>query len=110
VASLWKVISVVSWKDTNGARQTATFRESRSLEGSQPEQTPSKKVIKDTIIAMEHPTRRLSFFERQLARAFHKSIDVHGNINLNEAANQSYAGLRLGKSESECEGCAVPIL
>jgi len=45
-----------------------------------------------------HPVRHLSYFERQTARdlGLEKAMDAHGNLDLNEAANQitQPAGLR----------------
>lgn len=42
------------------------------------------------------PVRHLSFFERQQALALGKTLDAHGNLDLNEGANQitQPAGLR----------------
>ena len=75
-------------------------KENRNVQGSEDARRGSvpvtdrqvKKAVEDAVTAIQHPKRHLSFFERQIAHALGKSIDAHGNIDLNEAANSATQG------------------
>src|SRR6267154_6320821 len=58
---------------------------------------PATAAVRKAMSDVVNPVRRLSFFQRQEAQALGKSLDSHGNINLNEVANQTTQGPGSGR-------------